>query len=124
MLQGTYIPRALRRKLERSSHPLKEDLFLCLLDLTEDQVDELDPSEDWTNLIDSGGLMHINNGTFRQLKPVFRKFFEFFAVCSNNLTLDYNMRKTVHRTNIQKFRRLQCYSGARSGSPQLLSCMT
>jgi len=33
------------------------------VDLTEDQVDELDPSEDWTNLIDRGGLMHINNGT-------------------------------------------------------------
>jgi len=44
--------------------------------------------------------------------------FEFFAACSNNLTLDYNIRKAVQRTNIQKFRRLQRYSGARSGSPQ------
>jgi len=65
-----YIPRALRRKLERSSHPLKEELILCLLDLTEDQVDELDPSEDWTNLIDRGGLMHINNGTYRVILAI------------------------------------------------------
>ena len=35
-----YIPRALRRKLERSSHPLKEQMIICLLDLTEDQADE------------------------------------------------------------------------------------
>ena len=28
-----YIPRALRSKLERSSHPLKEELILCMLDL-------------------------------------------------------------------------------------------
>jgi len=34
------------------------------------------------------------------------------------LTLDYNIRKAVQRTNIQKFHRLQRYSGARSGSPQ------
>ena len=27
-----YIPRALRSKLERSSHPLKEELILCMLD--------------------------------------------------------------------------------------------
>ena len=46
---------------------------------------------------------------------------EFFAACSNNLTLDYNIRKAVHRINIHKFRRLQRYSGARSGSPQLIT---
>ena len=31
-----YIPRALRSKLKRSNHPLKEDLILRLLDLTDD----------------------------------------------------------------------------------------
>ena len=66
-----YIPRSLRKKLETSSHPLKEELILCLLDLTEDQQDEFtDRSEDWTNLIDRGGLKHINNNTYRVMHAI------------------------------------------------------
>ena len=60
-----YIPRALRKKLERSAHHLKEELILCLLDLTEDQDEDVsDQSEDWTNLIDRGGLKHVNNNMY------------------------------------------------------------
>ena len=65
-----YIPRALRRKLERSSHCLKEELILCLEDLTEDQEELSDFSEDWTNLIDRGGLKHVNDGTYRVMVAV------------------------------------------------------
>ena len=66
-----YIPRSLRKKLETSSHPLKEELILCLMDLTEDQEDEFtDRSEDWTNTIDRGGLKHVNNNTYRVMHAI------------------------------------------------------
>jgi len=32
------------------------------------------------------------------LRNNYANAFEFFAACSNNLTLDYNIRKAVHRT--------------------------
>lgn len=55
-----FVPLSLRKKLERSAHPLKEELILCLRDMTEDD-NTPDCSEDWTNLIDRGGLKHVNN---------------------------------------------------------------
>ncbi len=61
-----YIPRALRKRLERSSHPLKEELVLCLLDLTEDE-DGSHESEDWIKRIDRGGLKHVTHLMFTTL---------------------------------------------------------
>ena len=60
-----YIPRALRQKLVRSSHDLKEELILCLEDLLVDEEDlSSDLSEDWTKLIDRGGLKHVSDDTY------------------------------------------------------------
>ena len=58
-----YIPRALRRKLERSSHHLKEELILCLEELVmeRDLHEEEDLSVHWTKLIDRGGLKHVSD---------------------------------------------------------------
>ena len=50
-----YIPRALRKQLERSKHELKEELILCLHELTEDDGID-DESQDWIKKIDRGGL--------------------------------------------------------------------
>ena len=58
-----YIPRALHSKLERSSHPLKEELILCLLDLT-DEDGVTDESQDWLKEIDHGGLKHVNSSMY------------------------------------------------------------
>ena len=49
-----YIPRALHSKLEHSSHPLKEELILCLLDLP-DEDGVTDESQDWLKEIDRRG---------------------------------------------------------------------
>ncbi len=60
-----YVPRALRTKLERGSHPLKEELVLCLYEMTEDDGQEgSSQSEDWINLVDRGGLKHVNSATY------------------------------------------------------------
>lgn len=56
-----YIPRALRKQLEHSKHQLKEELILCLHELTEDDgIDRYDESQDWIKQIDRGGLKHVN----------------------------------------------------------------
>ena len=60
-----YIPRALRKKVERCNHPLMEELVLCLVDLTEGEEDQTpDESTDWVNSVDRGGLKHVTNMTY------------------------------------------------------------
>lgn len=59
-----YVPRALRKKLERGSHPLKEELILCLYEMTEDVNKDRSESEDWVTLVDRGGLKHVNSAVF------------------------------------------------------------
>ena len=60
-----YIPRALRKRLERSGHPLKEELILCLLDLTDDDDCGTSESEEWIRLVDRGGRKHVTNMAYR-----------------------------------------------------------
>ena len=50
-----YIPRALKKKIDRFSHPLKKELLLCLLDLSEEFGIEGESCER-INSIDRGGL--------------------------------------------------------------------
>ena len=59
-----YVPRALKQKLSKSAHPLKEYLQLCILDLLDDGDEETSGSQDWVDLIDCGGLTRVNNTTF------------------------------------------------------------
>ena len=57
------VPRMLKKKLKKSTHPLREDILLCLLDLLDD-VDENEESTEWIQLINRGGLTLVNNTTF------------------------------------------------------------
>ena len=63
-----YVPRALRKKLEKSAHPLKEELVLCLVEMTEGDRG-IDESEDWVNSVDRGGLKHIRTDLSPSEKP-------------------------------------------------------
>lgn len=60
-----YVPRALRKKLAKSAHPLKDQLILCLLDLTDDADDERDDSHCWFDAVNRGGLTSVNNMTYQ-----------------------------------------------------------
>jgi len=51
-----------KKKLENSSHKLKEELILCLLELTEDDG-IADESQDWLTQRDRGGLKYINTAS-------------------------------------------------------------
>ena len=61
-----YIPRALKKKIDCSSHPLKKQLSLCLLDLTEEseECDIEDESCEWIRIIDRGGLNHVTENMY------------------------------------------------------------
>ena len=60
-----YIPRAVGKKLKKSNDPQKARLWLCLLDVLDDGDKEHTDSEDWIELIDRGGLTHINDIAFQ-----------------------------------------------------------
>ena len=59
-----YVCRKLRERLESSSLPSKDDMILCLMELNGDEMDEERGTEAWTNLIDRGGLWHVNDQTY------------------------------------------------------------
>ena len=75
-----YVPRALAKKLRKSAHPLKEELTLCLFELVDDDGDDShDESQDWVNMIDRGGLKHVNNTTymvFASMELVVRRYIQ------------------------------------------------
>ena len=63
-----YICRHLQKKLERGSHEFKEEMVLCLMELVKDPQDsegKIETDEQWTNLIDRGGLWHVKETTYQ-----------------------------------------------------------
>ena len=58
-----YVCRKTKVHLESSSHPSKDDMIQCLIDMSGDEMEERG-TEDWTNLIDRGGLWHISDTTY------------------------------------------------------------
>ncbi len=59
-----YIPRALRKKLPKSTHPLKNDMLLCIFDLLDEGSESEHESQKWVELINRGGLTRVNNLTY------------------------------------------------------------
>jgi len=60
-----YICRHLRKQLERGSHDMKEELVLCLMDLTKDRdSDAIETDEEWTRRVDRGGLWYVKTTTY------------------------------------------------------------
>lgn len=61
-----YVCRHVRNKLERSRHTLKDELILCLMTLTKggEFEESQGTDEDWTEVLDRGGLWHIRETTF------------------------------------------------------------
>jgi len=60
-----YVCRHLRKQLERCSHEMKEELVLCLMELTtkkDSAASNID--EEWTVRVDRGGLWYIKNTTY------------------------------------------------------------
>ena len=82
-----YVCRHLKVKLEKSNNPLKEDLIQCLKCLTQDTNcggSESGAAEEWTNLVDRGGLWRVRDTTFQ----VFCALEEEIRACLYKLVQD------------------------------------
>ena len=74
-----YVIKALLRKLKRSADPLKKEMITCLSELNNNKDVSKDESEDWTSLVDRGGLTHVDDmtyGVFVSMELVVKIFFE------------------------------------------------
>ena len=76
-----YVVKNLRQRLERGSHPLKEDLVLCLEDMCVDDGEESSSAE-WTKNINRGGLKMVNGTTFRFFQALENRLRESLRVTS------------------------------------------
>ena len=66
-----YICRHLQKRLERDGHEFKEEMILCLSDLVKgDVTNQLGTDEEWTDLLDRGGLWHVKENTYQFFRAV------------------------------------------------------
>ena len=65
-----FILRSLKKKLSTSAHPLKDEILEHLTELVVDPNEDIagDASTDWINMIDRGGLVHVNEMMYLMMK--------------------------------------------------------
>ena len=94
-----YICRHLRKKLERESHEFKEEMVLCLMELVKDPQDseaKVETDEQWTDLIDRGGLWHVKETTYQFFRAVEHVIRDTLITIKNpSLPLKQEMIKSV-----------------------------
>ena len=79
----------MKEQLKRGSHPLKEELITCLVDMCEPAEEDIGSSADWTKKKNRGGLKIINKKTFDVFLAIERRVREFFRVSTaQNLTTE------------------------------------
>ena len=69
-----YVCFKIRKNISTSSHPMKDKILFCLMDLCDEDDAPAYPS-DWINAIDRGGLVRVNENTcllFHSIERVFR----------------------------------------------------
>ena len=86
-----YVCRHLRKKIEAFSHPLKEEMILCLMSMVKDKSDTSSkPCEEWTDLIDHGGLWHVQERTL-----IFSLYLEEIRVLLISLLTQENRKEKI-----------------------------
>ena len=58
-----YVCFKLRQNITASTHPLRDKMLLCLMDLC-DEDEETSPSADWVHAVNRGGLVRVSKNTF------------------------------------------------------------
>ena len=72
-----YMCRHLRKKIEASSHPLKEEMVLCLMTMVKDKDDTCSgPCEEWNDLVDIGGAYGMCVKTLIHFSCVLKKRYD------------------------------------------------
>ena len=77
-----YVCKSLRKKIERSKHKYKEEMILCLTELSKDSDSSCGNCEERTVKVNRGGLCHIKEATFN----VFLAIEEELKECLHSLT--------------------------------------
>ena len=115
-----YIPRMLKKTLPKSSHPLKDDIILCIYDLLDDgDGDEEDQeSEDWIKSVNRGGLTLVNNRTFDVFVAIEE---EVRKVLGRDMVLNDDVKaKIASSENVEFFWSLVCTDWDEESSGVLL----
>lgn len=99
-----YVIRKLRERLEVGSHPKKNDMILLLMECAGDELDEDCGTERWMNMIDRGGLWHINDQTYSIFVIMEEEVRQFLALGSGS---HKQVQPNVIRKNILQSNDLQ-----------------
>lgn len=78
-----YVIRHVLKKIRTSNQPRKDDLIKCCQRLvkTQSSDDAENTAEEWTDLVDRGGLYHVKETTFQLLLPWKMKSESIWASC-------------------------------------------
>jgi len=90
-----YIPVSLRKNLERSSHPHKEEFILCLWSMCEDEGETdadnfLTYTKTWIERVNRGGLFPVSNAAyllFKQLEIETQKVYNLANLKAESIPL-------------------------------------
>ena len=80
-----YVTRKLRERLETTSHPNRDEMVLLLMECAGDELDEDGGTETWLNMIDRGGLWHVNDQTYSLFNIMEDEIRRFFTLSANRL---------------------------------------
>ena len=98
-----WVARALKDRLVKSAHPLKDDLQLCLWDLLDDGDEGPSESKEWVELSDRGGLTRVNNITFELFTMMEKKLRKIVSVDQAPSFNDDMKQKLVTDDDVQFF---------------------
>ena len=71
---AAYVCGHLRRKIEHGNHKFKEELVLCLMALVKSRNnEEFASDEEWTRMLDRGGLWYVYQGNKLFTVPCYRR---------------------------------------------------
>ena len=92
-----YVCRHIRKKIEASSHPLREEMVLSLMTMVKEKSDTTSgPCEEWTDLVDWDGLWHIRENTHS-----FFLCLEEVRVHLQSLLTKTNKKKKLSKTSLK-----------------------
>ena len=74
-----YVIRKLRERIDSSSNPRKDEMVLLLMECAGDEMDSDGGTEMWLNMIDRGGLWHVNDQTYSLFSIMEEEICRFFA---------------------------------------------
>ena len=60
-----YVMRKLQEQIQSSSHAKKDEMIFLLMECAGDELDSDGGTETWMNMIDRGGLCHVNDQIYK-----------------------------------------------------------